>query len=372
MQLQPYLRRHTRQPEFLWKVVLAILAVGVVVALAVQAPKPQLELTPTQERWGEQFDEHYSQQQQLAAEDRWGELWWSIPRAMWLGVAPGPAVLAAITGICWFTFLLQAGQPYRPTGIRWYLAAIGVVLGVASIWPTLFFIWLQEVGWSFEESTELIPGLRYFILGVGLREELAKLLLFLPLVPWIIRRRSEREALLVAACVGLGFAMEENIGYFLGKASDTTGRFLTANFFHLSLTGLVGLALCRGIWNPRERAGEAIGTFLLAVVLHGLYDSFIVLPALQQYAIFNSVLYILLAHRFFHEMRTWWQPPGETVSLTGTFLFSMAVIVAVTLVYLSAQMGIELAVAGSFGQAIGLGVTIYMFLREVPESIIDV
>ena len=30
------------------------------------------------------------------------------------------------------------------------------------------------------------------------------------------------------------------------------------------------------------------------------------------------------------------------------------------------------AVGGAFGQASGRGVTIYMFLREVPESIIDV
>ncbi|WP_442484272.1 PrsW family glutamic-type intramembrane protease [Aeoliella sp. SH292] len=372
MQLQPYLRRHTRQPEFLWKVVVAILAIGVMVALAVQAPEPEVEITPNQEQQHEQFGEHFSQQQLLASEERWAELWWSIPTAMWLSVSPGATVLAAITGICWFTFLLQAGQPYRPTGIRWYLAAIGVVLGIASVWPTLFLIWWQEAGMGLEESTELIPGLRFFILGVGLREELSKLLLFLPLVPWIIWRRSEREALLVAACVGLGFAMEENVSYFYGSAFAAPGRYLTANFFHLSVTGLVGLALCRGIWNPRERAGEAVATFLLAVVLHGLYDAFIVLPALQQYALFNSVLYILLAYRFFHEMRTWWQSPGETVSLTGTFLFSMAVIVSVTLVYLSAEMGIEMAVAGSFGQAIGLGVTIYMFLREVPESIIDV
>lgn len=372
MQLQPYLRRRTREPEFLWKVALAILALGILTAFAVQTTEPKAKLTPAQERWFDQNEEHFDRQNQLAADDRWGELWWSIPRAMWLGIAPGPAVLAIITGICWFTFLLQAGQPYRPSGIRWYLAAIGVVLGVASIWPTLFFVWWQEVGWPLEESDELIPGLRYYIIGVGLREELSKLLLFLPLVPWIIWRGSEREALLVAACVGLGFAIEENIGYFFESASGTTARFLTANFFHLSLTGLVGLALCRGIWNPRERAGEALGTFLLAVVLHGLYDSFIDLPALQQYALLNNVLYILLAYRFFHEMRTWWQMPGETVSLTGTFLFSMAVIVAVTLVYLSANVGIEQAVQGSIGQAIGLGVTIYMFLREVPESIIDV
>jgi len=66
-----------------------------------------------------------------------------------------------------------------------------------------------RVGWGLVESDQLVPGLRYNILGIGLREEFAKLCCLLPLMPLLLRQRSELAALLLSACVGLGFAIEE-------------------------------------------------------------------------------------------------------------------------------------------------------------------
>ncbi len=369
MQLESYLRHKTRQPQFVWRVVIGILVVGTMVAYGVQAsPDTPVDFDGS---IPEAYNDYIDRLEQLAASGKWAELWWAIPRAMWLGAVPGPTVLALITGACWFAFLLQSGQPWRSAGIRWPLAVAGPMLGVVSIWPTLFAIYWQEQVLDLRETGELAGGLKFFILGVGLREELSKLLLFLPLVPWIIRRGSEREALLVAACVGLGFAMEENISYFF-NAGSSAGRFLTANFMHMSLTGLVGLAVCRGIWQPRQRAGEAIAIVLLVIVAHGMYDALIVLPALEQYSVASSIIAILLAYQFFHELRTWWQPPGETISLTATFLVAVALVVASNLVFLSSILGLSDAVRAAVIPAVSLGVMVYLFLREMPESIIEV
>ena len=370
MQWQSYLRTRTRQPEFVWRVALAILAVGAVVAYVVQASAvPAIELLGDQ---NQELSDYVDRLDQLAAAGRWVELWWALPHSMWLGARPGPTVLAVITGICWLVFILQVGQPYRPSGIRWYLAVIGVGLGVISIWPTLFAIYWQEQVWDLHETNDLAGGLKYFLLGVGLREELAKLLLFLPLVPWIIRRGSEREALLLAACVGLGFAMEENVVYFSGDAGRASGRFLMANFLHMSLTGLAGLALCRGIWHPRERGAESAAILLLVVIVHGMYDALIVLPDLEGIAIANSILFILLAYQFFHELRAWWQPPGETISLTATFLVAVSVVTASSLIYLSSLVGFNTALQAALIPTVSLGIMVYLFLREMPESVIDV
>lgn len=377
MQLQPYLRSNTRRPEFLGRMVLAILGVGLVLAFVVQATEPVvvtedgIELRSIPEEY-EQYEQYHDEVQRLANNREWGQLWWALPKGMWLSVVPGPTFLALLTGICWFAFAVQAGQPHRPNGIRWPLAVVGIALGVLSVWPTLFAIYWQEIDWKLVESADLRGGLKFFILGVGLREELSKLLLFMPLVPWIIRRGSEREALLVAACVGLGFAMEENINYFSDSAGSTSGRFLTANFFHMSATGLCGLAVCRAIWNPRQRLGEAIAIVLLVVFVHGMYDALISLPDLEYYAMGSMILFILLAYQFFHELRAWWEPPGETISLTATFLASIAIVVAATLVYMSSLVGLRLATQSVIAPAVALGIMVYMFLREMPESIIDV
>lgn len=366
------LRQKTRQPEFIWRLVLGILAVGAAVAFVVQAPPEEPPARPLSKTSYERYSQHIDSLQRFADNREWGPLWWGIPRGRWLGLVPGAAGLALLTGGCWFAVVVQAGQPHRSGGIRWPLAVAALVLGVLSVWPTLFAIYWQEEMWGLDKSQDLADGLRFYILGVGLREELCKLLLFLPLVPWVIRRRSQREALLLAACVGLGFALEENSGYFIGEADSSSGRFLTANFMHMSLTGLVGLALCRGIWQPREYGAQAAATLLAAVFVHGLYDALIVLPALEGYSIFGSILFILLAYQFFSELRYWWEPPGETISLTATFLTSVALIVATTLVYLSSQIGFQNAIQAAAVPAVGLGVMVYMFLREMPESIINV
>jgi len=370
MHWRQYLQVKTRQPHFLWRWVAGILIAGLAAGYAAQGLPDSLV-----ERWAgvpvEAGDAQQDPLDQLAADRRWGALWWSIPQAMWEALRPGPTAIALLTGACWLMFLLQAGQPGTRTGIRWPLAVVAVVLGVASIWPTLFAIYWQEEVWQLRPNRDLVGGLRYFILGVGLREELCKLLLFLPLVPWIVRRGSQREALLVAACVGLGFAVEENAGYFHRNAGDSLGRFLTANFVHMALTGLAGLAGCRGLWYPRQCGAEAAGVVLLVILLHGAYDALIVLPALAEIAFANFIVFVLLAYQFFRELRASWQPGGETVSLTATFLTSVALVVATSFVYLSALHGFGTAIDAVVAPGIGLGLMVYLFLREMPESIID-
>jgi len=367
---QANLRTITRDPTFLWRLAISILVAGFLIGFAAR----WLPDSVSESLIGGRFDEladHYKQVDQLAEGGDWWGVWWMMPASMSLAILPGPALIAGLAGICWFIFLLQAGQPGTKDGLRWWLAIAGVVLGVLSIWPTLFAIYFQEQEWSVRQSTDTIEGMRYFLVGVGLREELAKLLLFLPLVPFIIRRGSEREALLVAGCVGLGFAIEENIGYFAGDPASTIDRFLTANFLHVSLTGLIGLALCRAIWWPRQCASEAIGTFLLGVVLHGLYDAFIVLPALADYNIGSSIIYILLAYRFFHELRRWWIPPGETISLPATFVAAVSLVAAATFAYFAAATNIAIASTAIAMPGISTGIFVYMFLREMPESLVD-
>ena len=375
------LRSKTREPEFVWKLAFGILVVGMLVAWTVQAPPedwPSDEITevvpedlvPDDPRY-EEYNKYIDHLEHLAATSQWGQLWWGIPKGLWLGLTPGPTALALVTGVCWLVFTLQAGQPHREAGIRWWLALIAVPLGVLSVWPTLFAVYWQEQVMNIYEATDLQGGLKLYIAGVGLREELSKLLLFLPLVPFVIRRRSEREALLVAACVGLGFAMEENINY-IHNYGNAPERFLTANFLHMALTGLAGLALCRGIWNPRERAAEAGVVFLAAVFAHGLYDALQVLPDLEMINLAAMIMYVLLAYQFFHELREWWQPPGETISLTATFLVTVALVVSATMIYLSTQWGLRAAALRSVGELISTAMFVYMFLREMPESIIDV
>ncbi len=353
----------------MWRLAIGILASGLVLAFATRWLPESVGESLIGGR-ADELKERVAEIDQLAADEEWQQVFTSIPQVMWMRMLPGPTAIAGLAGVCWFVFLLQAGQPGSKNGIRWWLAVPAVGLGALSVWPTLFAVFFQEQRWGFIDTAETFEGLRFYILGVGLREELAKLMLFLPLVPLIIRGGSEREALLIAGCVGLGFAVEENIGYFAGNPSSTLGRFLTANFLHISLTGLLGLALCRAIWWPQQCLSEAVGIILLGIVLHGVYDALIALPALSEYQIGSSIIHILLAYRFFHELRNGWVPRGDAISLTATFVTAVSVITAASYVYFAAATSLTMATTAIAMPAVSSGILVYMFLREMPESLI--
>lgn len=307
------------------------------------------------------------------AKRNWWNVWWLIPLREMERISLGPALLAAFAGLWWLVFALHAGQVDSERGGRWWLCVLALPLGVLSIWLTDFFIYWQEAEWKITSSRELVAGLRYFVVGVGLREELSKLLLLLPLTPFLARRGQVLETLIVGACVGLGFAILENQLYFAQtRGMAAVGRFATANFFHMASTSLIGLAVVRAIRQPRERAGEAVAWFLLIVIAHGAYDAFIALPALMEYSIASSLILVLLAYQFFHELRYARAARQEAVSLTATFLLSVSMVASATLIYLSFQFGFVLALMALVPDLISIAVMVYVFLREMPNSLVTV
>ena len=365
------LQSKSRQPQFLWRMVLGIIVAGIAMGYLAQAicrPSQGVQVEANQDR--HQLDGL----RQLADQGEWAQLWWAIPESQrWRFTDAGTVVLALITGSCWLIFTLQALQLSGWRDPRIWLAPIGVGLGVLSIWPNMFFNFWQEQVWGLEPSVSLVAGLRYFVLGVGLREELSKLLCLLPLMPLLLRLRSELAALLVSGCVGIGFALAENAGYFAGSGgSDAMGRYLTANPAHMTLTALVGLAVYRGLRSPRDWGANALAVFLLAVFAHGLYDAFIVLPALAEYSLLGTIAFVLVVYQFFRELRDARAKRPDMVSLTANFLCGVSLVTAATFVYLSATVGCGYAFNVLAQGVLGLAVMVYLFLREMPETMVSV
>jgi len=123
------------------------------------------------------------------------------------------------------------------------------------------------------------------LLVVGLIEEGAKLIF--PIVQYVRGKyRSEADGLLFGVASGMGFAALETMGYGLVTLIQSGGsvsaleqvlliRGLLSPAGHAAWTGFV----CAVIWRARERKGHIlqslsiIGTFILAVVLHSLWDT---------------------------------------------------------------------------------------------------
>jgi RsiW-degrading membrane proteinase PrsW (M82 family) len=125
-----------------------------------------------------------------------------------------------------------------------------------------------------------IPGL----FGIGLIEESVKLIFPIILYAgW--RYRHEADGLIFGIAAGMGFAALETMGYSLVSFLQSQGdinvlrQVLTIRGFlspagHAAWTGFV----CAVLWRERERNGRVainwhvLGTFVLAIVLHAVWD----------------------------------------------------------------------------------------------------
>lgn len=367
MTWQHFLRVKSRDPAYLWRMVIGIIAAGVVLGWLAHQLTGGLGFSGPALRAGR------DRLEELASGGQWWQVWWEIPQRMFVDFSPGVIALALLAGCCWLVFLLQALRSHALRDWRVWGALVAIALGGLSVWPTRFFSLWQEYRWHLEFSPDLLPGLRFFVLGVGLREELAKLLCLLPLLALIVRKRDEAAALILSGCVGLGFAINENMGYLTSsQGSDTLGRFLTANPFHIALTGLIGLAVYRACLDFRNQGPQALAVFGVLVFAHGLYDAVIVLPDLAEYAMGGLIIFALVMYQFFHELRSLRPQGGDTISLTATFLAGVSLLTAGTFIYISALAGTATAADNLMTDVIGLGVMVYLFLREMPETMVNV
>jgi RsiW-degrading membrane proteinase PrsW (M82 family) len=125
-----------------------------------------------------------------------------------------------------------------------------------------------------------IPGL----FAVGLIEESAKLIFPIAMyIGW--RYRHEADGLIFGIAAGMGFAALETMGYALVSLIQSRGdiavleqvlllRGLLSPAGHAAWTGFV----CAILWHERERKGRiainlpVIGAFVLAILLHSLWD----------------------------------------------------------------------------------------------------
>ena len=118
----------------------------------------------------------------LQRRDWRGAARWFFP-SQYEGATIGIVLLAASSGVVWFAICALIGQVAERPRVRAPLYLAAFVLGVASTYVTLAIAIIEQRLLSFTEKGQAILDVIYYVIGVGLREELSKALLLLPLVP---------------------------------------------------------------------------------------------------------------------------------------------------------------------------------------------
>ena len=155
-------------------------------------------------------------------------------------------------------------------------------LGVCFLWGgVLGTVVAGTLEYDVAKALGILPTL-----AIGLIEESAKLIV--PLGFYFFGRyRSEAAGIVLGVTTAAGFAALETMGYGFVSLLQSKGnlgvldevllvRGLSSPAGHMSWTGLV----CAVLWRERLKAGHATlnwrvgGAFLMAVILHALWDTF--------------------------------------------------------------------------------------------------
>jgi RsiW-degrading membrane proteinase PrsW (M82 family) len=286
---------------------------------------------------------------------------WFFP-SQYEGATLGIWLLAGVSGIVWFGLCAIIGHVGARPRLRLPLYVAAFALGVLSTYVTIAISIAEERLLKFAEKGEPLLDLIYYVVGVGLREELSKALLLLPLVPIVRRWGKRREAMACGALVGLGFAAEENLGYFRMGLSTALSRFMTANFLHVSTTALVAVAIDDAVRGRETRPGDLSRTLALVIAAHGLYDFFLSSGAVGGGSFLSMFVFLLLTRRFVDVLRGL---PGREGPLLRWFLIGLAAVVGASFIYASALVGPQHAAGALVEGSLGIGIVAFVFVREL-------
>jgi protease PrsW len=211
--------------------------------------------------------------------------WWM--QIQWIGL------LGAILGtVVWVLFLRRIDT----TGRSAWLPIVFTFLGGAifSFMALILYDFVRwELGFHLSADGNVGLDLLYCVFGIGFIEELVKIIPFLLLLQFTSRVQSPLSYIVYASVSALGFAFVENLMYFdAGHIGIMHGRVLICNVFHMFATSTIAFGMMLG----RYRFGKLQWPFfflffVLAALMHGLYDFWLInetvsLLALTAYGLF--------------------------------------------------------------------------------------
>ena len=276
-------------------------------------------------------------------------------------------VMSAVAALAWGLFCVRLGQlghkPLRRT--LFYLTAF--VLGVLSVVPTVCLIAVEEAQLRLVATGDAMRDILFFVFGVGLREEASKLLLFAPLL-FVLRKWGDKlDVLVCGAMVGLGFAAEENLGYLAsGDLHTGLGRFLTANFLHMAMTGILATALDDFIEDREKNAAAFSRTTVMVVAMHGGYD-FLLSHEEFGGSYFAMAVFFLLVRMFLTAVDHARRKADRGITLSQAFVMAVAVVTGTSAVYAVAAVGPAHGAIVMAEGLLGVAILVYAFVRSLHE-----
>lgn len=213
--------------------------------------------------------------------------------ALVLAVAPVPLLLAGVLA-------LDRMEPEPRVDLIFAFAwGAGVAVLVAGLLNSLNLLWLQR--WLGHGAHDLVATF-----GAPPVEETMKGIVLLGLL-WFRRQELDgpTDGIIYASMVGLGFAMSENVGYYITALSQNGPEVLAATvvvrgvlspFAHPLFTSLIGISVAYAAAQRRNTNSVMViaAGWIGAMIMHGIWNGFTLFGGLGGLAVAYLLLMILL------------------------------------------------------------------------------
>lgn len=289
-----------------------------------------------------------------------------LPGAGGIGAALAMPLALLSAGV-WYVLLVHAGSG---ESWRWLRYLSPVFAGVMSVWLLEHWMKTARYGISSDDQKTMGHEIVQWVMFVGVPEELVKLALFAVFLPLLLRRGSASKAALTAGCVGLGFAFEENLGYYLREGGQVAiGRLITANFLHITLTGVAGSALYELVRSKFHKTSEFLVAFIGACIAHGVYD-FASTPSAQVLGVdLAGIIVLAVMARIYLDLLK--PEDGElrrrTLSSTSVFCTGCALLISFTIIVTVWQAESMSGVTEALRSLVSVFPVALIYIREFRE-----
>ncbi len=201
------------------------------------------------------------------------------------------SLLGALLIVLIYIVYLRKIDIYEPE--RWRFVVVCFLMGVFFSEFTFLLYDISSFFLDFDLNGRILNDFLYCILGIGLIEEMMKLIPLLILVRYSRQVNEPIDFIVYGSVSALGFAFAENLIYFQSYGPEVfTARALTAVVFHMFLTSLVAYGFIIRRYRGRGRFA-VVRYFVLSMLIHGLYDFWLVNDSVNLFRIVSILLYIL-------------------------------------------------------------------------------
>ncbi len=168
------------------------------------------------------------------------------------------------------------------------------LFGILSILPAII---LESIGMEmgYKDGPDVIKTFIFAVFVVGFSEEFSK---YLFLRYYIFPKKEfcePMDGIVYSVMISMGFATFENILYVFGQSTSEQAynlaymRMLTAVPAHASFAVIMGYFVGKAKFLPNNRSFYMISGLLLATLVHGLYDFFLMQRMDESLAIFTFI-----------------------------------------------------------------------------------